>query len=95
LTVVDILAQPDDYIDDPGDDGAWAIGGRTQATLLAEGLGQDRGAGAARVMHAGDRVTEELVFLLAHTLPSGIGVVLARGFDRVALDRVARQEGVA
>lgn len=89
LTVVDVLAQPDDFVDDPGDEGAWAIGGRTQATLLAEGL--DGG----RVMHAADRVDEALVFLVARTLPAGTALVIARGYDEAGLKRVATEEKVA
>lgn len=90
LTVLDVLAQPDEFVDDPGDDGAWAMGGRTQATLLAEAYPPETG----RVLHAGDRTTSEVVFLVARTLPAGVGLVLARGFDPAGLERVALQEGV-
>lgn len=89
LTVTDVLAQPDEFVDDPGDEGAWAIGGRTQASLLAEPVG---GPGE-RILHAGDRVTEALLFGLARTLPVGAAVVLARGHDADALRRLADQEG--
>lgn len=88
-TVTDILAQPDDFIDDPGDEGAWAIGGRTQATLLAEPLASER------AMHAGERMTEETVFLIARTLPTGCSLLLARGYDHEGLARVAEEERVA
>ena len=91
LTVADVLAQPDEFVDDPGDEGAWAIGGRTQATLLAEAYPSETG----RVLHTGDRVNAELLDLLARTLPAGVGLVLARGFDSEGLERVALQEGVA
>lgn len=90
LTVVDVLAQPDEFVDDPGDEGAWALGGRTQATLLAEAYPPETG----RVLHAGDRITAEVVFLVARTLPAGVGLVLARGFDAAGLQRVALQERV-
>ena len=89
LTVVDVLGQPDDFVDDPGDEGAWAIGGRTQATLLAEGL--DGG----RILHAADRVDEAMVFLVARTLPAGTALVIARGYDEAGLKRVATEEKVA
>ncbi|CAN5388545.1 TIGR03089 family protein [soil metagenome] len=91
LTVTDILAQPDEFVDDPGDEGAWALGGRTQATLREEGMSAE----GERILHAGDRTTEETLFLLARTLPAGVGVVLARGFDAAGLRRVASQEGTA
>lgn len=91
LTVTDLLGQPDEFVDDPGDEGAWAIGGRTQATLLAEGADPITDA---RVMHAADRVGQDLVFLLARTLPVGVGLVIARGYDDAGLMALARQEGV-
>jgi uncharacterized protein (TIGR03089 family) len=91
LTVADVLAQPDDFLDDPGDDGARAVGGRTQASLLAEAAG---GPGDV-VLHAGDRVGEALLVLLARALPAGVTVVLARGHDPEALRRLAEQEHVA
>ncbi|WP_370325687.1 TIGR03089 family protein [Euzebya sp.] len=91
LTVTDVLAQPDEFVDDPQDDGAWAIGGRTQATLLAEPLG----ASGTRILHAGDRTTAETVFTIARSLPAGVGLVLARGFDADGLARLAAQEGLA
>lgn len=91
LTVADILAQPDEFVDDPGDEGAWAFGGRTQATLLAEGPISE---GATRVLWAGDRPTADLVFLTAHTLPHGIGLVLARHHDDGELARLAEHEQV-
>lgn len=91
LTVTDVLAQPDEFLGDPGDEGAWAIGGRTQSSLLSEALDP---TAAARVLHAGERVSEELVFMIARTLPVGVGVVLARGHDAAALERLAAQEGV-
>ena len=90
LTVVDVLAQPDDFVDDPGDEGAWAVGGRTQATLLSEAIG-----GGGRVLHAADRVDEALLFLVARTLPAGTGLVIARGYDDVGLKKVATEEKVA
>ncbi len=92
LTVVDVLAQPDEFVDDPGDEGAWAVDGRTQATLLAETPQDGNGV---RVMVAGDRVTQDLVLLVAPTLPAGIGLVLARGYDEAGLARLADQEGTA
>lgn len=87
-TVIDILGQPDDFVDDPGDEGAWAIGGRTQATLLAEP------SAAERILHAGDRVTEETAFLIARTLPAGCSLVLARGYDVTGLSKVTQEEQV-
>lgn len=90
LTVTDVLGQPDDFVDDPGDEGAWAVGGRSQATLLAEGLSADVG----RILLVGDRTTEDAVFLLAHALPAGVSVVLARGYDEAGLRGVASEEGV-
>ena len=91
LTVTDVLAQPDDFVDDPGDEGAWAVGERTQATLLADPLG----APGERIMHAADRVTEDLLVLIARTLPTGAGLVLARHHDEAALRRLAEQEGTS
>lgn len=91
LTVAEVLAQPDDFVDDPGDGGAWAIGPRTQASLLAEAQPADAG----RLLHAGDRTTQATVFLLARTLPAGVGLVLARGFDADGLVGVASQEAAA
>lgn len=91
LTVTDVLAQPDEFVDDPLDDGAWAIGGRTQATLR----GEARGSPGDRVLHAGDRTTEQTVFAIARALPAGVGLVLARGFDDAGLRGLALQEGVA
>ena len=88
LTVVDVLGQPDDFVDDPGDEGAWAIGGRTQATLLAEPLG------GQRLLVATDRIDEQAVFTLARALPHGVGVVLARGFDVEGLAKVVAEERV-
>lgn len=90
LTVTDVLAQPDEFVDDPGDEGAWTVGGRTQGSLLAEPVG---GPGE-RILHAGDRVTEELLLGLARSLPTGAAVVLARGHDAGGLQRLAAQEGV-
>jgi uncharacterized protein (TIGR03089 family) len=90
LTITDVLGQPDEFVDDPGDEGAWAIGGRTQATLLGEAAPGE----AVRVMHAGDRTTEDVLFMLARTLPAGVGVVLARGFDPAGLQAIASQEAV-
>ena len=91
-TVIDILAEPDDFLGDPDDEGAWAIGARTQATLLggAQGVAPD-----TRVLHAGDRVSEDTIVVIARTLASGCGVVLARGYDGPGLRRLAEQEGVA
>ncbi|MGI9017831.1 MAG: hypothetical protein ACR2HR_12125, partial [Euzebya sp.] len=91
LTVTDILAQPDDFIEDPQDEGAWAIGSDTQATLLAQMIDPQQ---HARVLHAGDRVTEQTLLLLAASLPGGVGVVLARGHDAAGLTRLADQENV-
>ncbi|MEE8601871.1 TIGR03089 family protein [Euzebya tangerina] len=92
LTVTDILAEPDDFISDPEDPGAWAIGGRTQATLLGE---TQRAAPETRILHHGDRLTEDTVFVIARTLAAGTGLVLARGFDGPGLARLAQQEGVS
>lgn len=89
LTVADILRQPDDFIDDPGDEGAWVIGGRTQATVMAERV---EGGPGVRLLSAGDRVDEALVLLIARTLPAGTGLVLARGYDEAGLQRIAEQE---
>lgn len=89
LIVTDILAQPDEFVDDPGEEGAWALGGRTQATLLNERRNDDQ---SARVLHAAQRTGDDLFFLLARTLPHGTGVVLARGFDDSGLRRLADQE---
>lgn len=90
LTVTDVLGQPDDFVEDPGDPGAWAVGGRTQASLLAEALPADGG----RVLHAGDRTTEALLFRLAHALPAGVAVVLASGYDEAGLRGLVVEEGV-
>jgi uncharacterized protein (TIGR03089 family) len=89
LLVTDILAQPDDFLGDPLDEGAWAVDGRTQASLLEEpwpAMTNDR------VLHAGDGTSEETLFVLARTLPHGLGVVLARGYDSLGLARLADQE---
>lgn len=89
LTVTDVLAQPDEFIDDPGDLGAWVFGGRSQATVAA---GAVAGQPDLRVLHAGDRVDEALVFLIARALPSGTSLVLARGYDEAGLAKVAEEE---
>lgn len=91
LIVTDILAQPDEFVDDPGDEGAWAVGDRTQATLLQQGGVTAQGS---RVLHTARRTDDALLFLLARTLPRGAGVVLARGFDDAGLRRLADQENV-
>ena len=88
LTVRDVLAQPDDFVDDPGDDGAWAIGGRTQLTLAAESVDE------RRVLVVGDRFTDEHAFLVARTIPAGASLVLARGYDAAGLAKVEREEGL-
>jgi uncharacterized protein (TIGR03089 family) len=91
LTVVDVLAQPDQFVDDPGDEAAWAVGARTQASLVADPVGEP----GSRVLHAGDRVDDALLLLIARTLPAGCGVVLARGHDDAGLRRLAEVEGTA
>ena len=91
LTVPDVLAEPDDFVDDPRDVGAWAIGGRSQDSLWAERLD----AGDPPVLHAADRVSEETAFLLARALPAGVAVVLARGYDPAGLAALRREEGLA
>ncbi len=90
LTVTDILRQPDDFVDDPGDPGAWAIQGRRQDSMLDEML---EPAPGVRILHAGGRVLEETVFAVARTLPAGISLVIARGYDEDGLRSLARQEG--
>lgn len=88
LVVTDVLAQPDEFVDDPGDEGAWVLGGRSQASVLAEPLP------GPRVLHAADRFGEEAVLAVARTLPHGTGLVLARGHDEAGLRHVAEQERV-
>lgn len=89
-TIPDVLAEPDDFVDDPGDEGAWAIGGRSQASLWAERIE----APGSRILHAADRVAEATVVLLARTLPAGTTVVLARGFDQAGLQHLRTEERV-
>lgn len=86
FTARDVLAQPDDFVDDPGDDGAWAIGGRTQVTLAAEAVPDER------VLVTGATYTEAHAFTVARTLPAGSMLVLARGFDAAGLAKVEREE---
>lgn len=88
LLVTDILAEPDDFVDDPGDDGAWAVDARTQATLWAERM--DGGP----VLLAGDRVDEETVLMIARTLAAGVAVVMARGYDVEGLRQLSQEEGL-
>jgi hypothetical protein len=88
LTVVDVLAPPGGFVDDPGDEGAWASSGRTHATLLAEPAAPP----GARLLLPAERTSPELLVVIAGTLPAGAGLVLARGFDAAGLRGLAEAE---
>ena len=88
VLLVEALRQPDEFVDDPGDEGAWALDAVTQHMLLAEGR-------AEAVLLAGDRADLEVLAACGRTLPAGGRVVLARGFAGPDLDRVAAQERLA